>query len=386
MYNKKSHVLESERLYKRYLKGRFGKRVLSTLTRKEIQDFHGELGESVGQTAANRAVELMSVVINKAIDWDLFDGRNPATRIKKYYLKSRKRFLTPSEATRFFQAISTFRGTDGADLALLALLTGARSGNLRRMQWQELNLEEGIWHIPESKNGDDYDIPLVPLAIDTLNRRKAAAIHSKSKYVFPAVGSSKKGHIENPRKTFKQILDSAGIENFRFHDLRRSLGSWLAMTGSSLVVIGRALNHRDPKSTMIYAQLDLNPVRHAMDAAIESLLSSADPCVSAEFSVQGSPEGPKQFLRLVRPLSARARYLRFEERIAILRDSFGLREFSVSEAQTALALGDSQTRLLLEQMLRRGRVVKMKTERMKTLNRKVQLYMLSECTEAARAE
>lgn len=51
----------------------------------------------------------------------------------------------------------------------------------------------------------------------------------------------------------------------RIHDLRRTLGSWLAAQGHSLTLIGRALNHTNVSTTQVYTRLDLEPVRDALE-------------------------------------------------------------------------------------------------------------------------
>jgi integrase len=59
----------------------------------------------------------------------------------------------------------------------------------------------------------------------------------------------------------------------RIHDLRRTLGSWLAADGASLLLIGKALNHTQISTTAIYARLQLDPVREALEANAQKMLS-----------------------------------------------------------------------------------------------------------------
>jgi integrase len=68
--------------------------------------------------------------------------------------------------------------------------------------------------------------------------------------------------------------DDAGMQDLRIHDLRRSLGSWLTIGGTSLAVVGRALGHRDRRSTDPYARLNLDPVRLAMGEATGRMLAT----------------------------------------------------------------------------------------------------------------
>ena len=69
---------------------------------------------------------------------------------------------------------------------------------------------------------------------------------------------------------------TVGLEDLRMHDLRRSLGSWQARTGASLVIIGKTLNHQSPQSTQVYARLDSDPVRQAMETAVSAMKTAAN--------------------------------------------------------------------------------------------------------------
>jgi hypothetical protein len=52
------------------------------------------------------------------------------------------------------------------------------------------------------------------------------------------------------------------------------MGSWQAKTGASLPIIGKSLNHKSSSTTSIYARLDLDPVRTAMEKAAEAMLAA----------------------------------------------------------------------------------------------------------------
>ena len=91
-------------------------------------------------------------------------------------------------------------------------------------------------------------------------------------FVFP--GSGKTGHLVEPRKGWERLLAQAKIADLRLHDLRRTMGSWQAKTGASLVVIGKSLNHKSTQTTAIYARLDMDPVRASMNSAADAMLKA----------------------------------------------------------------------------------------------------------------
>ena len=79
------------------------------------------------------------------------------------------------------------------------------------------------------------------------------------------------------KRAWDRIRAKAGIQDVRFHDLRRTVGSWLAGSGESLSLIGKVLNHRDVSTTAIYARLNLDPVRQALERNATKMLEAGEP-------------------------------------------------------------------------------------------------------------
>ena len=88
-------------------------------------------------------------------------------------------------------------------------------------------------------------------------------------WVFPKQEGS--GPIWSLDITLKSVLDRSGIKDLRIHDLRRTAGSYMAIEGISPIIIGKALGHRSPASTAIYARLTQDPVRQALEKAQSAL-------------------------------------------------------------------------------------------------------------------
>jgi len=155
---------------------------------------------------------------------------------------------------------------------LTALLTGARRTEVLTMRWEEVSLTRAEWRIPHTKAGRPHLLP-VPHALVTL-LRSLPRVHENPD-VFPGLGGV--GHLQNMKRAWNRIRVKAGIHDVRFHDLRRTVGSWLAGSGESLHLIGKVLNHRDVSTTAIYARLNLHPVRQALERNTEKMLSAATP-------------------------------------------------------------------------------------------------------------
>lgn len=214
----------------------------------------------------NRVRAMLSAVFNWANQEGLIDLANPAKTMRLKPIQSRDRFLQPDEVTKFLEAVDR---SPLADFFLLLLMTGVRKSNLMAMAWGQVNFEEAVWLVPTTKNKDSQRIPLAPEAVLILMSRYESRLHG-SPWVFSA--DSESGHLMAPEKHWRALLKDAGIENLRMHDVRRTLGSWMARGGQSLPIIGKALGHRSVQATQIYARLDLDPVRTAVEGAVGDLL------------------------------------------------------------------------------------------------------------------
>lgn len=268
-----------ESIYNNHLEKPLGKRKLSAIGRETISRILSDL-EKAGKSGGtvNNVRALISSIYGRAIEWG-YASVNPVVGIKTRTKVKRDRFLQSDELPRFFKALAEEQNATLRDYILMALLTGARRSNLLAMRWHDVNLTEGVWRIPRTKNGTPQNVTLSPEAITILEARNESADDDEV-FVFPGVGES--GHIEEPKKAVIRVMDRAGIPYGRkvengvtLHDLRRTLGSWQAKTGASLAIIGKSLNHQSQQTTAIYARLDLDPVRASVNTATAAMMEAA---------------------------------------------------------------------------------------------------------------
>ncbi len=230
-----------------------------------------------GHVSANRALGLLRAMYGFALDpkRGYFTGMNPASNHKMFPVQDRERSLQPSELAPFFEAVAAEPNETMRDAILIALLTGQRRGNVLAMRWSEIDFDRAEWRLSGelTKNGQQHGAPLTPEAFEILKRRWEART---STFVFPAMSKrSKTGHIGEPKTAWRRIMDRSGLTELIFHDLRRTLGSWQARGGASLVMIGKSLNHKTPEATAIYARLDMDPVRQSMGSAASAMFEAA---------------------------------------------------------------------------------------------------------------
>ena len=259
---------EDDQRYGQYLKVPLGSKKLSSVDRRAIASIHSAISSDGHPTVANRVLALISSVYGWAINAGVCES-NPAIGIRRNKETSRDRFLQADELRRFFAALDEELNETVRDYFLMALFTGARRANVLAMHYDNINFERAEWRINKTKNGTPQTVTLSPVAIEILQQRKALL---GGGYVFPGTGSS--GHLVEPRKGWERLLARAGLSDLRIHDLRRTFGSWQAITGSSLAIIGKSLNHKNVATTAIYARLDSDPVRASVNTATTAMLEA----------------------------------------------------------------------------------------------------------------
>jgi integrase len=263
---------------------------LGDLTKMQVVAWHQEIGRTRGFTAANQALQLLRAMYQKGIDWEVYAGKTPADRVKKFPKHSRERFIQSNELPWLLKSLSEEHPwTETFFLCLL--LIGARRDEARLMKWQHLDLDQGLWHKPTTKTGVPHTIPFPAQLVTRLR-----ALPQVCAYVFPA--------SPNPRNGFQaglwpgtavevmwgKIRRRVGLRDVRIHDLRRTAASWLAINGENLPVIQRMLNHTSLASTQVYARLSLAPVARALNDQCERMLGPVVAPVELACPVLAAPE------------------------------------------------------------------------------------------------
>ena len=243
-------------------------RRLSEISRGDVQSAHTRIGRTRGKYAANRWQEVIRRLYNVAEkDFD-YSGKNPASGLERFAEESRERFLDVGEVSRFLSAVDASPHQDAKDFLRMLLFIGCRKGALYRMKWADVS--GNVWTIPaaDSKNGRAIRLPLATPAVEILDQRS----NNGSAYVFP--GRHGVGHLTDIRKPIKAIWQAAKIEGVRLHDLRRTFGSWLAASGTSELVVAKSLGHSSTAATKVYARLNLDPVRQAVEQVVVAMEKS----------------------------------------------------------------------------------------------------------------
>jgi integrase len=304
-----------------YVLPAFGNRKLEEITRADVALFHHEMGQET-PIQANRVLALLSTMFNLAEDWGFVpEGHpNPARvrRGQKFKERSRDRWISPDELPRLVEAIDAEANPVVRAAIRLYLLTGLRRNELLNLRWRDIDLERLEIKIPDTKAGRPHIVAITPTAEailrslprgigrapvfpgedpakplvnlnkpwlrirarfwlaanperePELRRRAEIDVANRQKHA-PKSDAAVEGHLI----ALAQEEAKREGEDIRLHDLRRTVGSWLAMDGASLPLIGKVLNHSNPSTTQVYARIAEDAARDALerhDAKIGPLL------------------------------------------------------------------------------------------------------------------
>ncbi len=247
----------------------FHNRKMISITKFDIEKLRDDLKQDGKLHTANRVITLISSIYARALEWG-YPTRygNPALGISKFTEKSRDRFLHPEEIERFWKALEENPNEIFKKYIKLSLFIGQRKNNILSMKWSDIDFDMGFVYFADTKNGESQQIPLTLQAISLLKEMKE---NKTSDFVFPSETSAS-GHYEEPKRAWKTLLKTAKIENLRLHDLRRTQGSYQAITEASLNIIGKSLGHKSISSTQIYSRLTADPIRESMQKATDKML------------------------------------------------------------------------------------------------------------------
>lgn len=183
--------------------------------------------EGVANATVNRLLEVVRAVLRRAErEWEWLD-RAPHVRLLREP-KRRVRWLTHEEARRLLQELPDHL----AEMMRFSLATGLRERNVLKLQWSQVDLtRKCAWiHADQAKAGKAIPVPLNADAIAVIRRQ----IGKHDQYIF----TYKSRTVEKANtKAWRKALERAGIEDFRWHDLRHTWASWHVQMGTPLNVL-----------------------------------------------------------------------------------------------------------------------------------------------------
>jgi integrase len=263
---------EDVRMFNKYCNS-IKKKHLNELNKMNITEWHRKIGNKHGHCQSNKVIKLIRSLFRVSDELG-YTNSNPCTDIRMFPEKERKRFLLPTELEAFRLAVMQEKPV-WRDLFLMLLFTGQRKSNVCQMRWADVDLQNKLWYVTgtQFKNNKPQAIVLSENACEILQRRYNDPQKNET-WVF--THDSRNQHVGCPACAWERILKRSKITGLHIHDLRRTFGSWQAIMGTSLPIIGKSLGHVSTKSTEIYARLITDPVRESVEKATQKIVELWD--------------------------------------------------------------------------------------------------------------
>lgn len=236
---------------------------LVTRSMDKLKKSKTRLGKSPAPATVLRYLMALSHAFNVARkQWNWCES-SPVENVQRPKVKNeRTRYLTDAEREALLHACKNSKNADLYLVVLLAISTGMRKGEIMGMRWQDIHTapDQSFTrvHLTKTKNDKARSVLLTSPALKLLEERRTKLLGSlqvttPTGLIFPsAVNEDQPVDL---RKPWGSALQAAGIEEFRFHDLRHTTASYLAMNGASLLSISRILGHQTTKMTERYSHL-----------------------------------------------------------------------------------------------------------------------------------
>lgn len=245
----------------RHLAERLGDLALHTITPGDVQQYVQARLEEVSPSSVNREISCLKTMLNRAVTWELLEV-NQLARVKKLpEPPERIRYLSKDEVKRLISHCLTHM----VPIVWCALFTGMRKMEILGLTWADVDLEKRFIFVryPTQSKKQGRLVPVGKRLFKILTE-----LPRKNEFVF--------GGLKDIKKGFASACRKAKIKDFRFHDLRHTAASWMAMEGVPLPAMQKILGHAKIEMTMRYVQLSDELLRKAIDTLENTLAPDMD--------------------------------------------------------------------------------------------------------------
>jgi integrase len=259
--NKRSWT-DDEAVLKRFL-GYYGESALAKrVTAHSLEVYKTERlkpnkkGWTVSHARVNRELAILKSVFSKGVLWGKVSD-NPVKRVTMFREDNkRERILTPEEKTELLKHSPDWL----RPVLVMALNTGMRQGEILSLKWADVNLSQKVLFIRQAKSGKPRHVPINSTLAEMLKRHP-----KRGAWVFADENGNMLDRHGAVRSSFDKLVRDLALTDFRFHDLRHTFASELAMKGVDLLTIAQLLGHSSTRMTERYAHLSPNHKRVAVE-------------------------------------------------------------------------------------------------------------------------
>jgi len=263
----KNHIKEDSRYHKdikrqlQWWKIQIGDYLLSDVTPALIVELREKLlneeTETRGLRSPSTIVRYMAALSKSfsiAIkEWGWQDDPPMRKVTKPKEPKGRVRYLSESERANLLKVCKESDNKYLYTIVVLALATGMRKSEIMNLTWDDVDLysQRIILKDTDTKNSEYRNVPIKHLALDLL-KELSKIKRIDTNLLFPGKFPDRPAYIRRP---WNNALKTANIKDFRFHDLRHTAASYLAMNGASMAEIADILGHKTLQMSKRYSHL-----------------------------------------------------------------------------------------------------------------------------------
>lgn len=255
-----------------------GSTKLYSLSRAAIVQVRDKLAKDKAPATVNRYLAALSHACTCAErEWEWMPT-NPLRKVKRLReSRGRVRYLSDGERKALLEATATSDHPHLHAIVLLALTSGARRSEILGLTWKDVNLARQRAILHDTKNSESRALTLVPHVIVELKKIKKVRRLDTNRIFINPTGKLREGGYNRSgyfyfEKAWHDAMTKAKIEDFRFHDLRHSAASYLAMNGATTAEIAAVLGHKTLQMVKRYAHLSDNHVQDIVQRTAEKIL------------------------------------------------------------------------------------------------------------------
>jgi integrase len=299
--NKSRDGIDDKSRYKNHLKARFDNKRLDEILLLDLERMKLEMAKSgLSPKTVSHCLALIRAMYNKATDWDLYNGDNPIKKkrpgekkgIMPTVRNARDRFLSVKEAEILLKELKRnhqikkeykeLKDRKLHDIALIALQTGARASEIFNLKGQDIDFENELITLRDTKNTETR---YAPMTKDVKKMLKDRIPEDSSTYIFTDKDGEKIKEVSN---AFQRIVDrigfNEGVDDSRqrvvFHTCRHTFASWLAIQGTPLYTIAKLMGHKSIAMSERYAHLSPDHKKDAVNAVAAALRKNKSKVIS----------------------------------------------------------------------------------------------------------
>jgi integrase len=275
--NKSRGGIADKSRYDNHLKKRFDEKRLDEISPFALEKMKAEMAKnSIAPKTIAHCLGLIRAMYNKAEAWGLYQGLNPVKKVKLPTAQNaRDRFLSFEEAETLLKELRRNHRYKNRyveledpvlhDMALIALHTGARASEIFNIKGQDINFNNGIITLRDTKNNETGFL-FMTQAVEEILRRRALTGNG---YVFTDKNGERVKEVSNAfERVVNRLRMNEGVTDSRqkvvFHSLRHTFASWLAMQGTPIYTIAQLMRHKSIAMSQRYSHLSPDHKKQAV--------------------------------------------------------------------------------------------------------------------------